>query len=150
MEQAENTITLFILEETKVTIFYFSKEYCEWLLRTKYCVYYKFILVGHIFMIKMTQYNSIHLKLSNSLFKKLKSTTWNKTGITFRLSSSMISNINYEINFSHKLLLFTDWKVSMFSHAFVSSLSANIKLCKSWLSKITQLGGFPGKLPKFL
>lgn len=75
VEQAENTITLFILEETKVTIFYFSKEYCEWLLRTKYCVYYKFILVGHIFMIKMTQYNSIHLKLSNSLFKKLKSTT---------------------------------------------------------------------------
>ena len=108
MEQAENTITLFILEETKVTIFYFSKEYCEWLLRTKYCVYYKFILVGHIFMIKMTQYNSIHLKLSNSLFKKLKSTTQNKTGITFRLSSSMISNINYEINFLHKLLLFTD------------------------------------------
>ena len=71
MEQAENTITLFILEETKVTIFYFSKEYCEWLLRTKYCVYYKFILVGHIFMIKMTQYNSIHLKLSNSLLNKL-------------------------------------------------------------------------------
>ena len=113
-------------------------------------MYYKFILVAHIFMIKITQYNSIHLKLSNSLFKKLKSTTWNKAGITLRLSSSMISNTNHEINFPHKFLLFTDWKVSMFSNAFVSSLSANIKLCKSWLSKITQLGGFPGKLPKLL
>ena len=59
-------------------------------------------------MIKMTQYNSIHLKLLNSLLKKLKSTTWNKTGITLRLSSSMISNTNHETNFPHKLLLFTD------------------------------------------
>ena len=70
--------------------------------------------------------------------------------MTLRLLSSMISNTNHEINFPHKLLLFTHWKVSMLGHAFVTSLSANIKLCKSWLSKLTQLGGFPGKLPKLL
>ena len=38
----------------------------------------------------------------------------------------------------------------MLGHAFVSNLSANIKFYKSWLSKITQLGGFPGKLLKLL
>ena len=38
----------------------------------------------------------------------------------------------------------------MLGHAFVSNLSANIKLYKSWLSKITQLCEFPGKLLKLL
>ena len=55
-------------------------------------------------MYKMTQYNSLNVKLSNSQLNKLKSAIKNKTEIVFRLSSNMIGDSNDENNFPHKLL----------------------------------------------
>ena len=51
----------------------------------------------------MTQYNSLNVKLLNSLLNKLKSATKNKTQVVLRLSSNMIGD--NENNFPHELLL---------------------------------------------
>ena len=53
--------------------------------------------------IKMTQYNSLNVKLSNSQLNKFKSAIKNETGLVLRLSSNMIGD--NESNFPHKLLL---------------------------------------------
>ena len=53
--------------------------------------------------IKMTHYNSLNVKLSNSQPNKLKSAIKNETEVVLRLSSNMIGN--NETNFPHKLLL---------------------------------------------
>ena len=53
----------------------------------------------------MTQYNSVHVKLSNSQLDKLQLATKNGGNITLKPSSSIISNATDETNFSHKLLL---------------------------------------------
>ena len=92
----------------------------------------------------MTQYNSLNVKLSNSHFK-LKSAIKNETDIGLRLSSNMIGNSENETNFPHKLLL-TNRQVANLLKAFANYLSADIKLSKTHLSKMIQLGGFLGKL----
>ena len=53
----------------------------------------------------------------------------------------MFGNSNDETNFPHKLL-FTNTQVSRVCKAFANNSSANIKLLKTQLSKIVQLGGF--------
>ena len=53
--------------------------------------------------------------------------------------------LNDEANFQHKLLL-TDRQVAHLCIGFENSLSANIKLLKTKLSKVIQLGGFLGKV----
>ena len=70
----------------------------------------------------MTQYNSVNIKLSNSQLNKLKSTIKSETGITLRLSSNMIGNINDETDFLHKLLL-TESQVLKLRKAFANNLS---------------------------
>ena len=54
---------------------------------------------------KMTQYNSLNVKLSNSQLSKLKSPIKNKTDVVLRISSNMVSNSNDNTNFPHELLL---------------------------------------------
>ena len=49
--------------------------------------------------IKMTQYNSLNVKLSNSQLNKFKSAIKNKTEVVWRLSSNMIGD--NETNFPH-------------------------------------------------
>ena len=61
----------------------------------------KYILI--FINIKMTQYNSLNVKLSNSQLNKLKCAIKNKTEVVLRLSSNMIGDD--ETNFPHKLLL---------------------------------------------
>ena len=56
-------------------------------------------------MYKMTQYNSLNVKLSNSQLNKLKSAIKNETKVVLRLSSNMIGDTSDETNFPHKLLL---------------------------------------------
>ena len=51
---------------------------------------------------KMTQHNSLNIKLSNSQLNKLKSAIKNETEVVLRLSSNMVGD--NENNFSHKLL----------------------------------------------
>ena len=52
---------------------------------------------------KMTQYNSLNVKLSNSQLDKFKSAVKNKNEVVLRLSSNVIGD--NETNFAHKLLL---------------------------------------------
>ena len=89
----------------------------------------------------MTQYNSLNVELSNSQLNKLKSTIKNKAEVVLRLSPTMIGNSDDETNFPHKLLL-TDRQVSHLCNAFSNNSSTDIKLSKTQLSKMIQLGGF--------
>ena len=57
----------------------------------------------------------------------------------------MIGNSDDENNFPHKLLL-TNRQVSNFRKAFANYLSTNIKLSKTQLSKMIQLGKFLGRI----
>ena len=93
--------------------------------------------------IKMTQYNSLNVKLSNSQLNKFKSAIKNETEVVLRLSSNMIGD--NEANFPNKLLL-TNRQVSNLCQAFANHLSADIKLSKTQLSKMIQSGGFSGRL----
>ena len=63
----------------------------------------------------MTQYNSLNVKLLNSLLNKLKSATKNETQVVLRLSSNMIGD--NENNFPHELLL-TNTQVSNLRKSF--------------------------------
>ena len=62
-----------------------------------------------------------------------------------KLSSNVVNDSNDENNFLHKLLL-TNTQVSKLRKAFSNNSSANIKLSKTQLRKIGQLGGFLGRL----
>ena len=99
----------------------------------------------------MTQCNSLNVELSNSQLNKLKSAIKNETNIVLRLSSNMIGNSEDETNFPHKLLL-TNRQVANLREAFANHTSTDIKLSKTQLSKMIQLGRFLdrllGPLPK--
>ena len=79
--------------------------------------------------------------MSNSQLNKLKSGINNVTEVTLNFSLKLIIDSNDQTNFSHKLLL-TDRQVSRLRKTFPKNSSANIKLSKTQLSKIAQLGGF--------
>ena len=53
----------------------------------------------------MTQYNTLHIKLSNLQLNKLKSEIKDGTQVTLNLSSNAVGESNEEISFPHKLLL---------------------------------------------
>ena len=93
----------------------------------------------------MKKYNSLNVKLSNSQLKKLKPAIKNESEVVLRLSSNMIGNSDDKNNFPHKLLL-TNRQVSNIRKAFANHSSKDIKLSKTQLSKMIQLGGFLGKL----
>ena len=93
----------------------------------------------------MTQYNSLNVKLSNSQLNKFKSAIKNETDVVLRLSSNMIGDSNNKANFPHELLL-TDRQVSSIRKAFANNSLINIKLSTTQLSKMTQSGGFLGRL----
>ena len=62
-----------------------------------------------------------------------------KTEVVLRLSSNIIGD--NETNFPHELLL-TNRQVASVHKVFANNLSADIKLSKTQLSKMTQPGGF--------
>ena len=88
-----------------------------------------------ILILKMTQCNTLNVKLSNSQLNKLKSTIKNGIEVTLNLSSNIIADSDDENNFLHKLLL-TNTQVSRLRKAFANNSSANIKLSKIQLHKI--------------
>ena len=97
----------------------------------------------------MTQYNSLNVKLSNSQLNKLKSAIKNETDVVLRLSSNMSANstelqTDDEANFPYKLLL-SNRQVTNLCKAFAKHTSTDIKLSKTQLSKMIQLGGFLGR-----
>ena len=77
--------------------------------------------------IKMTQCNSLNVKLSNSQLNKSKSVIKNENEIVLRLSSNMIDD--NETNFPHKLLL-TNRQVVNICKAFANASSKD-KLSKT-------------------
>ena len=93
----------------------------------------------------MTQYDSLNVKLPNSKLNKLKSAIKNETDVILRLSSNMIGNSDGESNFPRKLLQ-TNRQFANLCKAFPNYLSTDIKLSKTQLSKMIQLGGFLGRL----
>ena len=93
----------------------------------------------------MTQYNSLNVKLSNSQLNKLKSSIKNETDVVLRISSNMVGNSNDNTNFPHELLL-TNRQVANIHKAFANHSSTDIKLSKTQLSKMIQLGNLLGKL----
>ena len=100
----------------------------------------KYILI--FINIKMTQYNSLNVKLSNSQLNKLKSAIKNETEVVLRLSSNMIGD--NETNFRHKLLL-ANRQAANLRKVFPNYLSTNIKLSKTQLSKMIRSEGFLGR-----
>ena len=101
------------------------------------------IKMFNFYLYKMTQYNSLNVKLSNSQLDKFKSAIKNETEVVLRLSSNTIGD--NETNFPHKLLL-TNRQVSNLCKAFANHSLAGIKLSKTKLSKMIQSGGFLGRL----
>ena len=93
----------------------------------------------------MTHYNSLNVKLSNPQLNKLKPAIKNETDAFLRLSSSMIGSSDDETNFPHKLLL-TNRQVTNLCKVIANHTSTDIKLPKTQLSKMIQLGGFLGRL----
>ena len=93
----------------------------------------------------MTQYNSLNVKLSNSQLNKLKSVIKNENAVILRLSLNMIGNSDDETNFPHKLLLINR-QVANLRKACAKHTSADVKLSKTQLFKMIQLGGFLGRL----
>ena len=87
---------------------------------------------------KMTQYNSLNAKLSNSKLNKLKSVIKNESQEILKVTSNMIGD--NETNFPHKLLS-TNRQVANLCKAFANYLSADTKLSKTQLSKMIQSGG---------
>ena len=133
--RAGNTRVYFILEEAKETILDFSQGTVK-VLCLNTCVYNTY---------KMTQYNSLNVKLSNSQLSKLKSSIKNETDVVLRISSNVVSNSNDNTNFPHELLL-TNRQVANIRKAFAKNTSTDIKLSKTQLSKMIQSGGFLGNL----
>ena len=93
----------------------------------------------------MAHCSSLNVKLSNSQLHKLKSAIKNETNVVLRLSSNIIGNSDDETNFPHKLLL-PNRQVTTLHKAFANHTSTGIKLSKTRLSNMIQLGGFLGKL----
>ena len=95
---------------------------------------------------KVTQFNSLNVKLSNSQLNKLKSSIKNETDVILRISSNMVSNSNdNNTNFPHELLLINR-QVANIRKAFAKNASTDSKLSKTQLSRMIQSGGFLGNL----
>ena len=92
---------------------------------------------------KMTQYKSLNVKLSNSQLNKFESAIKNETEEVLRFSSSMIGDD--ETNFPHKLLS-TNRQVENLHKAFANHLLTDIKSSKTQLSKMMQSGLFRSRL----
>ena len=58
-----------------------------------------FVLIKYQY--KMTQYNTLNIRLSNSEINKLKFWIKNGTEVTFKISSNVIRDCNHENNFPH-------------------------------------------------
>ena len=90
------------------------------LLNTKYSLIFQ--------QYKMTQYNSLNVKLSNSQLNKFISAIKNETEVVLRLSSNLIGDD--ETNFPHQLFL-TNKHISNLRKTFANHSSTNIKLSKT-------------------
>ena len=89
----------------------------------------------------MVEYSKVNVKLSDTQLKKLNDAVKNNTGTIFRISFKIFDGNNLP----HELLLMTRQKTKL-RNAFNNSMSTDIKLSKSQITKIIQSGGFLGSL----
>ena len=89
----------------------------------------------------MVEYSEINCKLTNVQLNKLKKAVKSNEGATLR---SGIKNFNKNKHL-HELLLTTRQSTKL-RNAINNNLTTDIKLSKSQIRKIIQLGGFLGKL----
>ena len=117
----------FIIEKTKETRLDFSKVIVK-----VFRIY--FALIQYLY--KMTQYNTLNVKLANSQLNKLKSEINNGTEVVLNFSSNVIILI--------MTLIFHINKLKHKFHGFIKILAMvhqlNIKLSKIQLPKLVQLG----------
>ena len=118
LDRDGDTTMFFIIEEMKESIIDFSQG-------TIKVLWLYFTLIW--FQYKMTQYNTLNVKLFNSQLNKLKSGIKNNAEVTLKISSNINRNSNNENNFHQKLIL-TNAQVSYLCKAFENNSSANIKL----------------------
>ena len=85
--------------------------------------------------------NTVNVKLSDAQLNKLKTAAEDKTGTTLRMSLKMFS----KDKLPHELLLTTRQKTTS-RNAFNNIMSTDLKLSRVQISKITQSGGFLGRL----
>ena len=97
----------------------------------------------HFYQYKMTQYDSLNVKLSNSQLNEVNSAIKNETEVVLRLSSNMVGDD--ETNFPHKLVL-TKRQVVNLRKGFGNYLSTDIKLSKTQISQMMQSGRFLERL----
>ena len=129
LDRAENTTMFFIIDEAKETVLDFSQGTVKVsLMQKRNLIFYQY---------KMTQYNNLNVKLSNSRLNKLNSVIKNELKVELRGDD--------ETNFPHELLL-TNGQAANLRKAYANYLSTDIKLSKTQLSKMIQSGGFLGKL----
>ena len=85
-----------IIEEAKRNHFrFFTRNFESVVTLFLFLIKYKY---------KMTQCNTLNVKMFNSKLYKLKSGINNGIEVTLKLSSNVIGNSNEDINFSHELL----------------------------------------------
>ena len=89
----------------------------------------------------MIEYKTINVTLSDLQLNKLKSAFKNKQGTTLRMNAKLFN----ENNLPHELLL-TTRQTTKLRNAIENNMPTDIKLSKVQISKITQSGGFLGKL----
>ena len=102
VDPESNTTILFAIEEAKGAILDFSQ-------RTVRVSWFCFMSIQY--KRKMTQYNTLNGKLSNSPLDKLKSGIKNSTQVTLEVSSSVFGDSNDETNFPQALLSTKFWSL---------------------------------------
>ena len=89
----------------------------------------------------MVEYSKIKCKLTNVQLNKLKKAVKSNEGATLRLG---IENLNKD-ELPHELLLTTRQNTKL-RNAINNNLATDIKLSRAQIKKLTQSGGFLGKL----
>ena len=90
----------------------------------------------------MVEYYKVNVKLSDSQLNKLKTAVQNRQGLTLSMSIKMFNGSNLP----HEILLTTRQKKTKLRNVFENSMSADLNLSKTQISKIIQSGGFLGSL----
>ena len=89
----------------------------------------------------MVEYNTVNVKLANSQLNQLKCAVKHKQGTTLRINARMFN----ENNLPHELLL-TTRQTTKLRTAVENNMSTDRKFFKARISKISQSGGFLGKI----
>ena len=89
----------------------------------------------------MVEYNKINTKLSNTQLNKLKIAAKYNEGTILRMSNKKFNNSELP----HELFL-TTRQITKLKNKISNNMATDMKLSRAQINKITQSGGFWGKL----